>query len=133
MSKRYDVVVIGLGAMGSAACYHLAGQGARVLGLEKFDIPHANGSSHGFSRMIRMAYREHPDYVPLVKSAFSLWQQLEAEAGAEIDARHGRFVHGSDRRRLRGRRPELGPEIWAALRTAGSGGLATALSPISRT
>lgn len=84
MTQRYDVIVVGLGAMGSAACYHLAGQGARVLGLEKFDIPHANGSSHGFSRMIRMAYREHPDYVPLVKSAFDLWKELEAEGGQKL-------------------------------------------------
>jgi sarcosine oxidase len=84
MSQRYDVIVIGLGAMGSAACYHLAGRGARVLGLEKFDIPHANGSSHGFSRMIRLAYREHPDYVPLVKSAFALWQDLEADSGQKL-------------------------------------------------
>ena len=84
MTQRYDVIVIGLGAMGSAACYHLAGRGARVLGLEKFDIPHGNGSSHGFTRMIRMAYREHPDYVPLVKSAFSLWRELEAESGQKL-------------------------------------------------
>jgi len=84
MSRHYDVAVIGLGAMGSAACYHLASRGARVLGLEKFDIPHGNGSSHGYSRMIRMAYREHPDYVPLVKSAFSLWQQLEIESGQKL-------------------------------------------------
>ena len=63
----YDVIVVGVGAMGSSACYHLAKRGARVLGLEQFDIPHARGSSHGQSRMIRMAYYEHPDYVPLLR------------------------------------------------------------------
>jgi len=84
MNKHYDVIVVGLGAMGSAACRHLAGRGVRVLGLEKFDIPNSNGSSHGFSRMIRMAYNEHPDYVPLLKSTFALWHELEAESGQKL-------------------------------------------------
>lgn len=83
-SKRYDVIVVGLGSIGSAACYHLASRGARILGLEKFDIPHANGSGHGFSRMIRTAYHEHPDYVPLLKSAFALWHQLETKFGQKL-------------------------------------------------
>ena len=67
MANRYDVIVVGVGAMGSSACYHLARRGVRVLGLEQFDIPHNRGSSHGASRMIRMAYYEHPDYVPLLR------------------------------------------------------------------
>ena len=80
----FDVIVVGIGAMGSAACRHLAGRGARVLGLERFDIPHALGSSHGFSRMIRLAYYEHPDYVPLLRRAYDLWRQLEADSGQNL-------------------------------------------------
>src|SRR5579862_5906665 len=66
MDRPFDVIVVGVGAMGSSACWHLARRGARVLGLEQFDIPHTLGSSHGYSRMIRSAYYEHPDYVPLL-------------------------------------------------------------------
>ena len=80
----YDVIVVGVGAMGSSACYHLARRGVRVLGLERFDIPHARGSSHGSSRMIRTAYYEHPDYVPLLRRAYELWRELEAATGQEL-------------------------------------------------
>ena len=82
--NSYDVIVVGVGAMGSSACYHLARRGARVLGLEQFDIPHALGSSHGYSRMIRMAYYEHPDYVPLLRRAYELWRELERAAGQKL-------------------------------------------------
>lgn len=81
---RYDVIVIGVGAMGSAACRHLAGRGQRVLGLERFDIPHAMGSSHGVTRIIRMAYFEDPSYVPLLARAYQLWRELEAETGERL-------------------------------------------------
>src|SRR5918999_3594024 len=77
VSNRYDVIVIGIGAMGSAACYHLARRGRRVLGLERFDIPHTMGSSHGLTRIIRLAYYEHPSYVPLLRRAYELWRELE--------------------------------------------------------
>ena len=80
----YDVIVVGVGAMGSSACYHLAKRGARVLGLEQFDIPHARGSSHGQSRMIRMAYYEHPDYVPLLRRAYELWDEIEHASGQKL-------------------------------------------------
>ena len=80
----YDVIVVGVGAMGSSACYHLAARGARVLGLDQFDIPHSRGSSHGQSRMIRMAYYEHPDYVPLLRRAYELWDQIESETGQKL-------------------------------------------------
>lgn len=63
--------------MGSATLYHLARRGARVLGLEQFDIPHDRGSSHGINRIIRLAYAEHPDYVPLLRRAYELWRELE--------------------------------------------------------
>jgi sarcosine oxidase len=79
-----DVIVVGVGAMGSSACYHLARRGAKVLGLEQFDIPHALGSSHGFSRMIRMAYYEHPDYVPLLRRAYVLWRELESASAQTL-------------------------------------------------
>lgn len=82
--ERYDVIVVGVGAMGSAACCHLARRGLRVLGLERFDIPHAMGSSHGYTRIIRLAYYEHPSYVPLLRRAFDLWRDLEAASGEAL-------------------------------------------------
>jgi sarcosine oxidase len=82
--ERYDVVVVGVGGMGSAALYHLAGRGARVLGLERFDIPHDLGSSHGITRIIRLAYFEHPDYVPLLQRSYELWRELEGDAGEQL-------------------------------------------------
>jgi sarcosine oxidase len=76
-STRFDTIVVGVGAMGSSACYHLARRGQRVLGLERFDIPHAMGSSHGVNRIIRLAYYEDPSYVPLLRRAYELWRELE--------------------------------------------------------
>ncbi|MCB0243026.1 MAG: FAD-dependent oxidoreductase, partial [Anaerolineae bacterium] len=70
MATTYDTIVIGVGAMGSATCYQLARRGRRVLGLEQFDIPHSRGSSHGYTRIIRMAYFEHPAYVPLLRRSY---------------------------------------------------------------
>lgn len=67
--------------MGSSTCYHLARRGQRVLGLDQFPIAHDRGSSHGLSRMIRMCYYEHPDYVPLLRRAYELWGDLERESG----------------------------------------------------
>jgi sarcosine oxidase len=84
MAETYDVIVIGIGAMGSATCNELARRGVRVLGLEQFDIPHTRGSSHGLSRMIRLAYFEHPDYVPLLRRAYERWQRLEEESGRKL-------------------------------------------------
>jgi sarcosine oxidase len=80
-SKLYDVIVIGVGGMGSAAVYHLA---KRVLGLERYDVPHAMGSSHGHTRIIRMAYFEHPSYVPLLRRSYDLWRELQNEAGEQL-------------------------------------------------
>jgi sarcosine oxidase len=82
--ERYDAVVVGVGGMGSAALYHLARRGKRVLGLERFDLLHEQGSSHGLTRIIRLAYFEHPDYVPLLRRAYELWRELEAEAGEQL-------------------------------------------------
>ena len=75
----YDAIVLGVGGMGSAALYHLARRGLKVLGLERYDIPHDMGSSHGVTRIIRLAYYEHPSYVPLLLRAFELWRELERE------------------------------------------------------
>jgi sarcosine oxidase len=80
----YDVIVVGVGGMGAAACYHLARRGQRVLGLERFDIPHAHGSSHGVTRIIRLAYYESPAYVPLLRRAFALWRELGEAAGERL-------------------------------------------------
>ena len=82
--ERYDVVVVGVGGMGSAALHHLARRGTRVLGLERFDLLHEHGSSHGLTRIIRLAYFEHSDYVPLLRRAYELWRELETEAGESL-------------------------------------------------
>jgi sarcosine oxidase len=80
----YDVIVIGVGGMGSAAVYHAAARGAAVLGLEQFEVPHARGSSHGLTRIIRLAYWEHHSYVPLLRRAYTLWRELERDAGEQL-------------------------------------------------
>ena len=81
VERAFDVVVVGLGGMGSATAAHLARHGQRVLGLEQFDRLHANGSSHGHSRIIRQAYFEAPEYVPLLHRSYALWRELEDESG----------------------------------------------------
>jgi sarcosine oxidase len=77
MTAVYDLIVLGLGGFGSAALYHAALRGLSVLGIEQFSIGHDRGSSHGETRIIRKAYFEHPDYVPLLLSAYALWRELE--------------------------------------------------------
>jgi len=102
--KTYDAIVLGLGAMGSAALYHLARRKWRTLGLERFQIPHEMGSAHGVTRIIRLAYYEHPSYVPLLIRAYELWRELERVANEKllhitgsIDAgpEHGRLFEGA--------------------------------------
>jgi sarcosine oxidase len=82
--ERYDAVVVGVGGMGSAALHHLARRGRRVLGLERFAVPNEHGSSHGLTRIIRLAHFEHPSYVLLVQRAYELWRELEEETGEEL-------------------------------------------------
>ena len=84
MSEQFDAIVIGLGGMGSASAYHLARRGQRVLGLEQFGALHERGSSHGLTRIIRLAYHEHPSYVPLLRRSYELWHELERTAGEEL-------------------------------------------------
>jgi len=82
--KRTDVIVIGGGAMGCATAWHLARRGGSVRLIEQFAIGHELGSSHGYSRIIRRAYFEHPDYVPLVDRAYELWRKLEIDSGESL-------------------------------------------------
>jgi sarcosine oxidase len=85
MNQRiFDAIVIGVGGMGSAAACELARRGRRVLALEQFDLGHDRGSSHGHTRIIRKAYYEHPDYVPLVCRAFERWYDLEQRQGVHL-------------------------------------------------
>ncbi|UQU61633.1 N-methyl-L-tryptophan oxidase [Couchioplanes caeruleus] len=80
----YDVIVAGLGGMGSAAAYHLAARGQRVLGLERFGVAHDRGASHGGSRLTRQSYFESPDYVPLLLRAYELWEALARDSGRDV-------------------------------------------------
>lgn len=84
MPNTFDTIVCGLGAMGSAAVYQLAKRGNKVLGLDRFAPPHANGSSHGESRIIRQAIGEGEEYVPLVLRSYELWRELENETGKDL-------------------------------------------------
>jgi sarcosine oxidase len=105
---RFDVIVVGLGAMGSAAAYHLAGRNKSVLGLEALGPAHDRGSSHGESRIIRQAYFENPAYVPLVLRAYELWNQLQTESGKELLSITGGLAIG----------PEHGELVSGCLRSA---------------
>ena len=82
--ESYDAIVVGLGAMGSATAYQLAKRGAHVLGLEAFTPAHELGSSGGLTRIIRLAYFEHPSYVPLLKAAWAMWPEIEREANDHL-------------------------------------------------
>jgi len=84
MPQSFDVIVLGLGGMGSAACFELARRGRRVLGLEQFPLVHDRGSSHGHTRIIRTAYGEGPAYVPLAQRAFEKWYELEQLSGKHL-------------------------------------------------
>jgi sarcosine oxidase len=80
----YHTIIVGLGAMGSATAYHLARRGHKVLGLERYAPAHDQGSSHGQSRIIRLAYFEDPAYVPLLQRAYELWHELNATASERV-------------------------------------------------
>lgn len=81
---HYQAIVIGVGSMGAATCYQLARRGVRVLGLEQYDISHGLGSHSGQSRLIRQAYFEHPDYVPLLKEAYAGWDSIQQASGEQL-------------------------------------------------
>jgi sarcosine oxidase len=108
MADRYDTIVIGLGGMGTASAFHLARRGQRVLGLEQHDLLHELGSSHGLTRIIRLAYHEHPSYVPLLRRSYELWRELEGVAGEPLLITTGCLEGG----------PEDGPTFRGALEAA---------------
>ena len=102
--KTYDTIVVGAGSMGSAAIYHLASRHQRVLGLDQFDVPSGRGASVGVNRIIRLAYAEHPNYVPLLRRAYELWRDLERivnerllliTGGIDAGPENGEIVTGS--------------------------------------
>jgi sarcosine oxidase len=84
MDTRFQIIVIGLGAMGSAATYQLAKRGAKVLGIDRFSPPHVYGSSHGDTRITRQAIGEGSEYVPLVLRSYELWEEIERETGTKV-------------------------------------------------
>jgi sarcosine oxidase len=92
---RCDVLIAGLGVMGSAVAHHAARRGLRVIGLDRFHPPHEHGSSHGETRNIRQAIYESPGYVPLLQRAFALWEELERESGRSLLRITGRMMMGS--------------------------------------
>jgi sarcosine oxidase len=94
VSSDFEVIIVGLGAMGSSAAYHLAQHGLRVLGLDQFHPPHNFGSSHGLTRIIREAYFEDPLYVPLVQRAYELWAALEKRSGHQLLLKTGGLMIG---------------------------------------
>jgi sarcosine oxidase len=107
-AHRHDAIVIGLGGMGSAAAFHLARRGKRVLGLEQYGLLHDRGASHGLTRIIRLAYHEHPSYVPLLRRSYELWHELESLAGEPLLITTGCIEGG----------PEDGPTFRGALEAA---------------
>jgi sarcosine oxidase len=113
MPAHFDVIVAGLGAMGSQALAELARRGLRAAGFDRFSPPHDQGSSHGKSRIIREAYFEDPIYVPLVQRAFERWSELEAESGVTLYRRTGGLCYG----------PADGQLVTGAIKSAETHGL----------
>jgi sarcosine oxidase len=111
--SEFDVIVLGVGGMGSAACHELARRGFQVLGLEQFSLGHDHGSSHGESRIIRKAYFEHPNYVPLLHRAYERWHELEQATGQTLFLPTGLVLSG----------PAEGETIQGARRSAQLHGL----------
>src|SRR3954466_1297300 len=111
---RYDVAIVGLGAMGSACAYHIGKRKATAIAFDRFAPPHALGSTHGHTRIIREAYYEHPLYVPLVRRAYELWAELEARVGEPLWKQTGGIMVG----------PEDGPLVAGASESANTHGIA---------
>jgi sarcosine oxidase len=100
MSQSYDLAVAGLGAMGAAVAWRASKRGLTVVGLDRYHPPHALGSTHGRSRIIREAYYEHPQYVPIVQQAYRLWAELEASAQVRLFQACGGLMIGTPDSRL---------------------------------
>lgn len=94
MNKQFDYIVIGVGSMGSSTCYHLAKSGASVLGIEQFELAHEKGAHSGQSRIVRKAYFEHPDYIPLLERAYHNWREIERVSGKKMYHETGIFYGG---------------------------------------
>ena len=118
--QTYDVIVLGAGGVGNAALYELARRGVRAVGIDRYSPPHDRGSSHGQTRVIRQAYFEHTDYVPLLKASYRLWRDLEAATGRSLFHEVGLLEVG----------PADGVVVPGVLRAAAEHGLAVEqLSP----
>jgi sarcosine oxidase len=94
--REFDVIVLGLGAMGSSTLYQLAKRGVNVLGIDQFSPPHAHGSTHGDTRITRLAIGEGEEYVPLVIRSHEIWPEIEREAGKQLKFRTGGLVISSE-------------------------------------
>ena len=94
MTETYDCIVLGVGGFGSGALDHLAARGVNVLGIERFGIAHDQGSSHGQTRVIRQAYFEHADYVPLMLEAYTMWESLERDSRQSLLHKCGLLLAG---------------------------------------
>ncbi len=108
MAEPFDLIIVGCGGVGSAATYYAAARGMRVLAIEQFESVHSRGSSHGETRVIRQAYFEQPDYVPLLKRAYDLWHDLEHVVDKRLFYRTGLL--------------EIGPESGALIQGIRSAG-----------
>ena len=92
LNTHYELIIVGLGAMGAAALYQAAKRGANVLGIDRFDPPHEMGSSHAETRLTRMAVGEGPEYVPLVTRSNEIWRELEQKSGQTVLYQDGLYI-----------------------------------------
>src|SRR6188768_3471943 len=99
MQKTWDVIVAGVGAMGSAALYQLARRGVRVLGIDRFHPPHDRGSSHGETRITRLAFGEGDQYVQFARRSHEIWRELEEATERTLLRQVGGLIYGSTKSR----------------------------------
>jgi len=118
MPERYDTIIIGLGAMGSAGLYQLAKAGQRVLGIDRFAPPHRMGSSHGETRITRLACGEGPEYTQFARRSHEIWRALEAKTGKSLLVQNGFLaISGEGPRAANHENPDfLGTTVEAAER-----------------
>ncbi|MFM7216407.1 MAG: N-methyl-L-tryptophan oxidase [Bacteroidota bacterium] len=95
-ARHFDHIVLGTGSMGAATCWELARRGESVLGIDRFNVPHDRGSHGGETRIIRKAYYEHPDYIPLLQAAYAGWEELEAASNQQHFFRTGLLYAGRE-------------------------------------
>ncbi len=119
-----DAIVIGLGAMGSATCFQLAARGASVIGIDQYEPPHPYGSTHGDTRITRLAIGEGCEYVPLVRRSHELWREIEQQAGVRLLTQSGGVIlaHADspflEQTRASARQYEIGHENLSAAEVA---------------